>query len=317
MVRAARLVEHGRPLEMATVALSEPATSDALVEMAYAGVNPVDRYIASGRVAPDGPLPRTLGVEGVGRLDGRWVALHGYGLGTTRDGVWAEAAVVPRGAAVDVPAGVDPLAAACVGVAGVTAWRTVTETAKVTGEDSVLVLGASGGVGGMIVSLVRSIGAQVWGQTASRSKSEAIEAAGAHRVLVLGDPAGVARAAAELRPTVVFDPLGGGFTGAAVEALEPHGRLVIFGASADTRGELPLQALYRKGLSVLGYGGLGEPPEALARGMAEALEAMRDGRIAVAVDSVLPLESAHEALDRLAERSVAGKLVLSLQGPGS
>lgn len=313
-VRAARLVEHGRPLEVTATALADPGQGDVVVEMAYAGVNPVDRYIALGSVAPDGPLPRTLGVEGVGQIDGRWVAMHGSGLGTTRDGLWAEAAIVPRDATVAVPDGVDPVAAASVGVAGVTAWRTVTEVARVTGSDRVLVLGASGGVGGMIVSLVRSVGAEVWGQTGHRAKVPAVESAGAGRVVVVEDPDELAGAVAGLRPTVVFDPLGDGFTAAAVDALEPRGRLVIFGTSADARGDVPLQALYRKGLSVLGYGGMLEPPDALHRGMVGALEALRDGRLAVSVDTVLALPSAQEALDKLAARAVTGKLVLALGG---
>lgn len=311
-VRAARLVEHGRPLEVATVPLSAPGADDVVVEMAFAGVNPVDRYVTLGRVAPDGPLPRTAGVEGVGRVDGRWVVMHGQGLGTARDGLWAEAAVVPRDALVDVPEGVDPVAAASVGVAGVTAWRTVTEVARVTPGDRVLVLGASGGVGSMVVSLVRSLGAEVWGQTGRAEKVPAIEAGGATRAVVVERADGLAGAVAELRPTVVFDPLGGGFSGAAVDALEPRGRLVLFGTSADARGEVPLQVLYRKGLSVLGYGGLSEPQDALHRGMVGALGALRVGRLAVTTGSVLPLEAAQEALDRLAARSATGKLVLSL-----
>lgn len=314
-MRAARLAEHGSPLHIEPVELAELGDGEVLVEMAYAGVNPVDRYITLGRVAPDAPLPRTVGVEGVGRVDGRWVILHGHGLGTARDGVWADAAIVPEAATVDVPDGVEPVAAAAVGVAGVTAWRTVTGVARVNAEDRVLVLGASGGVGSMIVSLVRSIGAEVWGQTGHESKLEAIESAGA-RGFVATSPGDLAAAVAGLRPTVVFDPLGDGFTGAAIEALEPHGRLVLFGASADPEGVVPLLSLYRKGLTVYGYGGLGEPEEAIRRGMAEALEAVRDGRLAISIDSTVPLGEAQDALDRLARREVRGKLVLELGGSG-
>lgn len=313
-VRAARLVAHGAPLVVEEVGLAPAGEGEAVVEMAYGSVNPVDRYIALGRVAPDAPLPRTIGVEGVGRINGRWVALHGEGLGTRRDGVWAEAAAVPLGASVDVPEGVEPEAAAAMGVAGVTAWRTVTELARVTPQDRVLVLGASGGVGSMIVSLVRSIGAEVWGQTGSPSKAEVVRARGASRVVVAADGASVAAAVASLEPTVVFDPLGGEFTGGAIEALSPRGRHVIFGTSADAEGRLHLQAVYRKSLRILGYGGLMEPAAALRRGMDEALRALREGRIEVAIDSVLPLDDVNVALERLATRQVSGKLLLALGG---
>jgi NADPH:quinone reductase len=311
-VRAARLVAHGRHPEVREVELGEVGAGEVVVEMAYAGVNPIDRYLALGQVAPDGPLPRTLGVEGVGRLDRRWVAVRGYGLGATRDGLWAQAAVVPRAAVVDVPDGVDPVAAAGAGVAGATAWRTVTELARVTPDDLVLVLGASGGVGSMIVTLARSIGARVWGQTGREGKAAALRARGA-RPVIAGTPGDLAGGLAGTAPTVVFDALGGDFTGAAIEALSPGGRLVLVGTSAGADGLVPLRDLYRKGLSVLGYGGLIEPPDALRQGIVGALEALRVGTMEVAVDSVLPLGDVSSALDRLARRAVEGKLVLDLR----
>ena len=312
-VRAARLVRHGDPLVVEAVALDEPGGDEVVVEMSYAGVNPVDRYAVLGRVAPDAPLPRTVGVEGVGTLDGRSVVVHGSGLGIQRDGTWAEAAVVPRPAVVDVPEGVDPVAAGAMGVAGVTAWRTVTDFAQVGPDDRVLVLGASGGVGSMIVTLVRSTGAVAWGQTGREAMAGVIEARGATRAIVAGDGPALVEAARVLRPTVVFDPLGADFTGAAVELLEPYGRLVLYGTSASPEGRVPFQALYRKNLRLLGYGGLMEPQEALRRGMEGALQALRDGRLVVSVDEVLVLDEVNDALDRLARRRVSGKVVLALR----
>ncbi len=310
-VRAARLVNHARPLEVRRVPLSEPGPDDVVVEMAFSGVNPVDRYGALGRVAADAPLPRTLGVEGAGRVEGRWVMVYGHGLGTARDGLWADAAVVPAAACVEVPDGVDPAAAAALGVAGATAYRTVVDLGKVTKGDRVLVLGASGGVGGMIVSLVHSIGAQVWGQTGNDKKAAAVEDRGADRAVV-ADAGTLAGSVAELRPTVVFDGLGDGFTGAAIEAIEPNGRLVLYGASADPEGRVPLLMVYRKNLTILGYGGLIQPEETIQRSVEGALTAVREGRMSVEIDSVLPLEEVNEALRRIEQRAVSGKLLLAL-----
>ena len=285
---------------------------EVVVEMSYAGVNPIDRYIVLGRVAPDAPLPRTVGVEGVGTVDGRLVVVHGTGVATSREGLWATAARVPLEATVGVPDGVDPQSAAAVGVAGATAWRTVHDLAQVRSDDRVLVMGASGGVGSMIVSLLRSSGALVWGQTGQERKRDAIMASGAARAVVVGTPAGLGDAVRELRPTVIFDPLGGGFTGAAVDALETRGRLAIFGASADTHGSVPLQSLYRKGLRVLGYGARSEPAESVHQAIRHALEAVRDGQLNVAVDEVMPLDAVNDAMARLARRDVEGKLLLCL-----
>ncbi len=309
--RAARLHEHGQPIVVEDVDFGEPPDDVVIVDMAYGGVNPVDRYGALGRVAADGPLPRTLGIEGSGTIDGRPVLVRGYGLGTARDGLWSDAAAVPAGAVIDVPDGVDLAAAAAMGVAGVTAWRVVTEKAKVTGDDRVLVLGASGGVGSIAVSVAHAIGAEVWGQTSSEGKADWIAERGADHVVV-GDASSIVERTSDLRPTVVIDPLGDGFTGAGIELLEPRGRLVIFGTSADGRGDVPLQTLYRKGLTVYGYAGLIEDDEVLASHVRDAMEALRDGRLEVVVDRTLPLEQVNDAFDLLEQHAVHGELLLDL-----
>jgi NADPH2:quinone reductase len=310
--RAARLVEHGKPLSVDQLELAEPGDDEVLVDMAYGGVNPVDRYGALGRVAPDVPLPRTLGSEGSGTVDGRPVMVRGHGLGTSRDGLWATQAVVPAEAIIDIPDGVEIGAAAAMGVAGVTAWRVVTEKAHVTREDRVLVLGASGGVGSIAVSVAHHLGATVWGQTTDKSKADWIAQRGADRVVV-ADASSLVQAAAELHPTVVIDPLGDGFTGAGVELLDQRGRVVLFGTSADASGTVPLQALYRKGLTVYGYGGLIEPDDVLAGHITDALNALRDGRLEAVIDQVVPLDRVNDAFELMAQRGVQGQLLLDLR----
>jgi NADPH:quinone reductase-like Zn-dependent oxidoreductase len=142
---AARLVKHDKPLVIEDIELGPPAAGERLVKMHYGGINPVDRYNAIGRVNADAPLPRTLGMEGVGTSGERMVLIHGHGLGTNRDGVWSTEAVVPADALIEVPTGVSTQNVAAMGVAGVTAWRTVTELAKVDASDRVLVLGPVAG----------------------------------------------------------------------------------------------------------------------------------------------------------------------------
>lgn len=326
---AARLHSHGDRLVLEEVTLPEPKAGEVLVDVVYAGVNPVDRYMALGRVAPDGALPRTLGSEGVGTVrsagqhgagagaqsSGRPVVIRGGGLGSTRDGLWATAAVVPQRSLIEIPEGVSPEAASSIGVAGVTSWRAVTETAGVTASDRVLVLGASGGVGSVIVSFVHHLGAQVWGQTGSEAKADFIRGQGADRVVIAG-AGDLVEAVAELKPTVVFDPLGGAFTGAAIQALQLKGRLVLFGTSAGTEGEMPLQPLYRKNLKVLGYAGLASTEEELQTGAVGALNAIAKGQMHIPVDRKLPLAKINEAFDLLVDRKVRGNILIDPSGTG-
>lgn len=308
-VTAVRLVEHGQLLHVEELDLAEPGPQEAIMDVAFAGLNPVDMYAAQGEVAADAPVPRTLGTEGAGTVDGRRVVAHGYGIGTTRDGLWASAAVVPRAALVDVPDEVELKQAAAMGVAGVTAWRTVTELAQVKADDTVLVLGASGGVGSIIVSAAHCLGATVIGQTGSEDNAEWIRQRGADHVIV-ADASHLAEAAGALHPTVTFDGLGDGYTGAAIEALEPHGRLVLFGTSARPDGQVPLRSLYRKGISVLGYAGLLESDEVMSAAIGKALQALAAGQMSVPVDAAVPLTQVNEAFGQIRQRRAKGKVVL-------
>jgi NADPH2:quinone reductase len=310
---AARLYEHGTPLRVEAVELAEPDEHEIVVQMVWGSVNPVDRYAALGHAAADGPLPRTLGTEGAGTtLTGERVLVHGSGVGTRRDGLWATAALVPAASVTEVPDDVDLEQAATIGVAGATAWRVVSEFAEVASEDRVLVLGASGGVGSMIVSLAASAGATVWGQTGNESNREWLEELGADEVIVCGAEELESRAA-DLSPTVVFDPLGDGFTGSAIKVIAEHGRLVVFGASAGATGEIPLLLLYRKGITVYGYAGLISTEQALKEGKKQALAAVADGTMEVSIGATFPLAQINEALERIPQRSVRGKVLIDLR----
>jgi NADPH2:quinone reductase len=111
----------------------------------------------------------------------------------------------------------------------------------------------------------------------------------------------------------VIDALGGDFTAAALNALSPRGRLVLFGASAGTHAEVNLLQLYRNQLRVLSYGGLGSTQDERREAMANAGRAVADGRMRVHIGAELPLESVNEAFNLLTDCLVAGKVVLRLR----
>lgn len=315
--RAGRLHEHGASPVVEDVRLGEAQEGFVVVDMAFAGVNPVDRYQVIGRVAADLPLPRTLGVEGAGVVAeggegaGRRVFVNKSALATPGDGLWATKVFVRSDRTIPVPPGVELEVAAAMGVAGATAWRVVHELAEARAEDRVLVLGASGGVGSVIVSIAARLGCEVMGQTGSEEKSRFIIERGATRVVV-AEAENLSDAVGNFRPTVVFDPLGDGFTTAALELLEPHGRHVIFGTSAGGEAKVGLQSLYRKGLRMAGYGGLIEPEERILTAVREALEACGRGEFEIVVGSVVPLDEVEKALADLGGRRVEGKVVLDL-----
>ncbi|MFC3898193.1 zinc-binding alcohol dehydrogenase family protein [Lentzea rhizosphaerae] len=307
---AMRLSTPGGALELHPLEPARPESDDdVLVRMAYAGVNPVDSYVRAGTVGDPNLLPRTLGVEGVGESGGQWYVVHGGGIGVARDGTWAEYVVAPRDALVPVPAGLDLELAACAGVVGATAVRVTCDLADVTKDDRVLVLGAAGGVGTAVTSVALSRGADVWGQVGDPAKADVVVDGWAEPV-VAATPDELRELVAGLGITVAFDALGGGYTGVLVESLAPHGRLISYGVAAGPRSELPMQALYRKNITVRGYGGVAEPEERVRSAIGRALDQLAAADMKIPVDRVVPLDRAEEALEDLKARRVRGKVLL-------
>jgi NADPH2:quinone reductase len=309
-VKAARIHAFGQELSIDEVDEPEPTDDDLLVSVRFAGVNPLDVWVTQGTVAGGKqPLPFVPGVEGVVEVEGRPALARGGGIGVLRDGLYRERAAVPRSAVLLLPDGVDPQQAAGAAVAGSTAIA-LSEAASIGPEDHVLILGASGGVGSLMIQVAKAIGATVWGQTTSGDKVDFLEELGVDRAVV-ADAEEVPKATAELEPTVVIDPLGDGFTRAAVEALQPHGRIALYGTSAGYLQELDLRALYRKGIQLLSYSGTIDPPERGRELLERVVERMATGDLRVPIDEVLPMENAAEAHHRILERRVRGKLLLS------
>lgn len=308
-VRAVQLRDHSTPPRVEQFDLPEPDEGEVLVELEYAGVNPVDSYAAQGKVAADGPLPRVLGGEASGTVRGKPVLVAGSGLGSMRNGVWAEAAIVPEMAVIPLATELDMQQVAALGVAGLTAYKVVDEVGQVGAQDRVLVLGASGGVGGPIVTFAASTGATVVGQTGSADKVDAVRRSGASDVLVT-DAAGLVEATRQLQPTVIVDPLGGAFTAAALEAVAPRGRVIVYGTSAGADVSFNLQQVYRNSKQLLSYGGLGLTDAERRDGLEKTLRVVADGRMSIRIDRVLPLEQVGEAFDLIANRGLSGKVLL-------
>lgn len=310
-MRALRLHALNGPMQVDEVEEPTPATGETLVQMRYLSVNPIDIWATQGKAGGQPKMPFVPGVEGVGEANGQLVLVNGGGVGTLRDGVFQERAAVPDTVLTPLPKDVDPKQAAALGVAGATAWRVVHDFAQVTANDRVLVLGASGGVGTLVVQVARNTGAAVWGQTTNAHKTDVIREVGAQGV-ILATAETLRDAAKDVRPTVVIDALGDGFTGAAIDLLEPRGRLVIFGTSAGESGQLSLRNLYRKLLRVLGYGGLAATEEERQKAIQQVVAEVAAGRIHVVIDEVLPLDQANEAFRRVLQREGHGKLLLEI-----
>lgn len=291
--------------------VAEPVAGDGvLVQMRYAAVNPFDAQVLRGEIGADPSRELILGAEGAGTVNGAWVHVSGGGLGVARDGTFAELITVPESSVHALPAGIDPRAAATVGVAGKTAWRAVRQLANVGPDDVVLVLGATGGVGTFALQLASACGAVVLAHTGASDKSASL-ARYADDVLVAQTPDELAALVAGRDVSVVLDPLGGDYLARLLPVLAPRARAITYGVLAGRTTTLDLGTLYAKGITVLGTSGGTTPPAEAAAALDGVLAAVA-ARDLVIDTELIPLADGLSAFERLAARAVSGKLLLEV-----
>ena len=191
-MRAVRYHEYGGPevLQVEEIDRPEPAADEVLIEVAAAGVNPVDTYFREGAYEPF-TLPMVTGVDAAGEATSVGDDVTGIdtgdavvatGLNKDHYGTCAEYVAVPTDRVVELPAGADLVAAGGAGVAAVTAWRALIDHASLEPAETALIHGGSGGVGHAAVQLAAATGARVV-TTAAPEYHDRLEALGADAVL--------------------------------------------------------------------------------------------------------------------------------------
>jgi NADPH2:quinone reductase len=294
-VRAARIHRIGGVPQVDEI--DEPAAPGAL-EVTASALNPVDISIANGRYYGGVPEPPFVtGSEAVGRTgDGR--RLWYYARGSMAERV----APLDEARAVEIPDGVDDTLALACGVAGLTGWLAVTWRARVTPEDTVLVLGASGSLGATVVQAAKALGAaRVIG---AARRIEGVPDAADEVVRLEGDytlP----------KATLIVDGLWGEPAERALAAAADGARFVQLGQSAGTTARIESAWVRGKAARILGHALGSTPPEVRATGYRELCEHARDGRIRFEVETY-PLERIADAWERQASGSPGVKIVVDL-----
>lgn len=311
-MKAVRLHHYNEPLRVDDIDEPSPQPGEFIVEIAFAGVNPLDIWLTHGDVQPGKQaLPFVLGSDGSGYVGDRRVLIHERGLGVVRDGLYRQRASVPADALVDIPPSVNLETAAALGVPGSTAWMLTHETAPVTAEDRVVVLGCAGAVGILLLQLALRAGATVTGQTASTTKANLVRSALGCEVIT-ADASGLTKVITTLEPTIVFDPLGDAYTGAVIAGLGSGATIALFGTSAGTTGTLDLRRLYKAGVTIRGYAAPTHPPETIRRALHGIIDEAAAGHLKAIVDRVLPLGEAQAAHRLLLAKKVTGKVLLAV-----
>jgi NADPH2:quinone reductase len=308
-----------------------PGKGEVRVRVEASGVSFAEVQMLRRRYPMQPRFPFVPGYDLVGEVTSVGAGVSGVRVGQrvaamTRTGAWRTHVVVPAAAVVPVPADLDPGVAAAAVTNGVTAWQMVHQVARVRPGGTVLVHGASGGVGGLLVQLARLAGARVLG-TASPAKQDLLRAAGAEPIDYRGG--GVPAAVRALAPggvDAVFDHVGGRSLTDSYALLADGGVLVSYGSASTLRDEghwlTPYRGMIRRFAGWQVGRALGrargrratfyyvKPGRRFTEALTEVFTLVTAGELTPPIAKRLPLESAPEALRLLTEGTTSGKIVL-------
>ena len=323
MAHALVVTRHGgrEVLEVQPQERPTPGEGEVLVEVAASGVNFIDVYQREGVY----PLatPFTLGMEGAGRVLETGPGVEDVAVGdivawAMTTGSAASYAVLPARVVVPVPEGVDPVVAAAAMLQGMTAQFLTTDTYPVRPGTAALVHAAAGGVGQLLVQMLKAKGATVVATAGSQAKCETARARGADHVIDYSQVDDLAAAVGAFTPDgrgvdVAYDGVGASTFDASLASLRPRGTLAIFGAASGAVPPVDVQRLNAGGSLFLTRPSLAhhvaDRGELLARA-GEVLGAVADGSLEVAIGGRYPLTDAGAAYEALEGRATEGKLVL-------
>ncbi|WP_392544648.1 quinone oxidoreductase family protein [Oryzobacter telluris] len=297
-----------------------PGPGQVLVEVAAAGVNFIDVYQREG-VYPM-PTPFVAGNEGAGTVVAVGEGVEGFaegdrvawpqGLGSA-----ATYTLQPAAMLVPVPDAVDLEVAAAVMLQGLTAHYLVTSSHEVGEGTTALVHAAAGGVGQLLVQMVRARGGVVVATAGGPEKAETARALGADHVIdyrAVDDLAAEVRAATGGRGVdVAYDGVGKDTFDASLASLRPRGTLVLYGGASGQVPPFDIQRLNQGGSLFLTRPTLGHhlaTRDELEWRASEVLGAVADGSLRVAIGGRYPLADAATAYADLEGRRTQGKLLL-------
>ncbi|GAA2133233.1 NADPH:quinone oxidoreductase family protein [Actinomadura napierensis] len=306
-MRAAICAELGS-VTVQDTAPAEPGPGQVLLTVEAAGVNYVDALFVQGRYQIKPPLPFIPGSEVAGTLPDGTRVLAMCGLGG-----FASQVAVPAGAVVPIPDKLDFPRAATFTQSYCTALFALRDRAALAAGETVLVLGAGGGVGLAAVQVATSLGARVLAVASSEDKRRAALAAGAESAVDATDVKSAARAWSDGGVDLVYDPVGGALADPALRSLRERGRYAVIGFASGDIPSLPLNQVLLRNRTVVGvdWGAWSMTHPAEQRALLDELLAMvADGRLDPVAPRTEPLASAPRVLDDLLNRRVVGKVAL-------
>jgi NADPH2:quinone reductase len=301
--------------------IETPGYGEIRLHTSACGLNFADLLQIKGQYQEKVAPPFVPGMEVCGRVDAVGEGVEGLNEGDRvacvpgRGGLSTHT-IVPASLCIPVPDALSDVHAAGFQIAYGTSHLALTRRARLQAGETVLVLGAAGGVGLTAVEIAHVMGARVIAVARGAQKLETARAAGAD-VLINAQADDLKDQLNAAGPVhVVYDAVGGALGEAAFSTLVPEGRYMVIGFASGDLPRLKLNHLLVKNIDVMGFywGGYTKlNPDALRDSMRTLLDWAVDGRITPHISHVLPLDQAQDGLELLRTRKATGKIVITTQ----
>ena len=298
-------------------------SDEVLVRVSTVGLNFFDCLIIEDKYQFRPPRPFSVGAEMCGTVESIGGDVEGFALGDRVCGYFPfgcarEYICVRSDSLSRVPDSVTDEQAACIMVTYGTSYYGLKDRGELVSGETLVVLGASGGVGQAAVELGKLMGARVIACASTSQKLDFARDCGADEVVNYTDEdlkSQLKKLTNNLGADVVYDPVGGIFSEPAFRSLGWGGRFLVIGFASGEIPSLKLNLALLKGIDLRGvyWGAFTErDPESNRRNIDDLLGWLSRGELKPHVDSVFPLEQGGDALSKIASRDVKGKVLLKL-----
>ncbi|MEM1386573.1 MAG: NADPH:quinone oxidoreductase family protein [Pseudomonadota bacterium] len=300
--------------------LPEPKSGEIRVRIAACGLNFADLLTIEGRYQEKPDPPVILGKELAGIVDAVGADVVAFTPGErvavySGQGGLAEYGCFPASRCVKIPSSMPLAEAAGFQIAYGTSHLALAHRANLQSGETLLVLGAAGGVGLTAVEIGKAMGAKVIAAARGAERHAIAKAAGAEH-LIDTDTEDIRETVRGLgRADVVYDPVGGAAFDAALRAVNPEARIIVIGFASGDVPQVPANIVMVKNVSIIGvnWGGyLSFAPVPLFDSLATLLTWYQAGKLHPVIGHRLPLEQAAEGLALLRQRKATGKIVVDI-----
>jgi NADPH:quinone reductase len=322
-MRAVLCKAYGPPenLVIEDIESPKPGKGQVVISVKACGVNFPDTLIIQGKYQVKPPLPFSPGSEIAGIVKELSEGVDGVKVGDrivvfTGWGGFAEEVVVDANHLIPMPEGMDFAAASAFVLTYGTSHYALKDRAQLKPGETLLVLGAAGGVGLAAIQIGKVMGARVIAAASTDEKLAVCKQQGADELLNYTKE-DLKERMKELTAgngvDVVFDPVGGDYSEAALRGMAWGGRFLVIGFTAGTIPRIPLNLPLLKGCSIVGvfWGSFtARDPKRNQEHLSELLTWFASGKIQPVISATYPLDRAADALNDMMNRKVTGKVVL-------